>query len=200
MPKRFTPRERKIIYDFLVQRDGPRCMGCQKPEEEVELVINHKDGDRKNNHPDNLDLRCRRCNLEWMVKMNLQGTGVRPSGVSVDESVKVGVRVGRALKVDEEPPEMRVNREKEPLWRAWVLGRIIEGPPVQIWEAVDGGAEKYDVSQITVGRWLKKMLSPQGPLRLSEGRRGFQFLWLKEGALGLAAGSSTGKIPEDKQR
>ena len=64
---RVSERERKHLtnshywqYQYLAQRDGEKCNSCNKTD--GELIIDHKDGNRQSNSPQNLRLLCRSCN------------------------------------------------------------------------------------------------------------------------------------------
>src|SRR6266851_7934803 len=64
-------RTTKIIRDFLIERDGPNCSLCKKPPNQVQgmrLQINHRDGNKKNNKPWNLELTHGPCNREHFLK------------------------------------------------------------------------------------------------------------------------------------
>ncbi len=206
MPRSFTPEVREAYYAALKARDGPRCCGCQVSEDEKELVINHRDRNRSNNKLENLDLRCRRCNYFYMITAPVPPIPPRTSTqrVYVSENVVVpgpeaqGRRVVRAMDVTRETPEMRTNREKEPLFRAEVLKRIMGKDGLNLYDAQYGIAEVLDVSPVTTGRWLKKMLSRDGILELGPGARGYQFLFFKEG-YAVAGDSPKGKRPEDER-
>jgi len=97
------------------------------------------------------------------------------------ESVDEVGRGERLLAVGDESPEMRVSREKEPLFRGWVVDSVVtrhEGLTIR--DAVTEGAEVVGVSPNTTRRWLSKLTSPVGPLKIGEGSRGLQRLLLRE--------------------
>lgn len=46
-------------------KQGWRCPGCGRSRDEVERVdVHHRDGNPKNNDPDNLVALCKRCHLQ----------------------------------------------------------------------------------------------------------------------------------------
>ena len=52
-------------YQFLVTRDGEFCTICKKDPKEVgTLEVDHIDGDRNNNAPQNIRLMCHGCNIK----------------------------------------------------------------------------------------------------------------------------------------
>jgi len=77
MAKRLSPAANQITYDFIVQRDGPKCRNCLLPPPQFEgrskrgeIVvtygrhdIDHKNNDAGDWRPDNLQLLCRSCNV-----------------------------------------------------------------------------------------------------------------------------------------
>lgn len=91
-----------------------------------------------------------------------------------------GVRVERQLDVAHESPEMRVNREKEPLFRSTIIELALRPRGVTVDEALHEGAERVQISPVTARRYLKKMTSEAGPLVVGEGPRGHQRLLLRE--------------------
>lgn len=101
-----------------------------------------------------------------------------------ERAVDVAGRVDRALSVEDESPEMRVTREKRPLWVNEIYRRILSrdlvADPVTTHEAIYSVSHVYDVSPVTARRWLKQLLERDGSLDLGEGRRGHQVLRFKE--------------------
>lgn len=121
-----------------------------------------------------------------------------PNGVSsiVSESVRVrqdGVRidgnglsdearqVDRIMHVEEESPEMRVARAKEPEFRKWCLEHMMPPQSLTVHEAINAGAEAVGISIVTARRYLNKLVSFEGPFNLGEGERGHQELLIREG-------------------
>jgi len=98
------------------------------------------------------------------------------------------VRVERQVSVVDESPEMRVNREKEPLFRSRCIELSLRQSGLTLDQALHEVSEIVRISPVTARRYLKKMTSRAGPLVLGEGPRGHQRLllresyWLKEAA------------------
>ena len=156
----------RIVYQFLVGRDGEKCWGCSRKRN---LVVDHKDGNVRNNAPQNLRLACRRHN--WFAERQL--TGVR-------EREKVGEDAG-LVERGSMSKELEASRDNEPLFRSWMLDQIMGGKEVTFTDAMYGGAEFVGCSPAATYRYLKKMLSDPGPLELLPGRPGHQRLAFKEG-------------------
>jgi len=89
-------------------------------------------------------------------------------------------RVERQLDVVREPPEMRVNREKEPLYRAVCIDFALRPEGLTVDQALHEVPEKVQISPVTARRYLRKMTSNAGPLMLGEGPRGHQRLLIRE--------------------
>jgi len=90
------------------------------------------------------------------------------------------VRVDRQVSVVDESPEMRVNREKEPLFRSRCIELSLRHSGLTLDQALHEVAEIIQISPVTARRYLKKMTSRAGPLFLGEGPRGHQRLLLRE--------------------
>ena len=99
----------------------------------------------------------------------------RESLASGDES-----RMERQLSVADESPEMRVNREKEPLFRSKCIDSVLRPEGLTVDQALHEVAERVQISPVTARRYLKKMTSRAGPLDIGEGPRGHQRLLLRE--------------------
>ena len=91
-----------------------------------------------------------------------------------------GVRVERQLDVAHESPEMRVNREKEPQFRARCIELVLRPRGLTVDQAMHEVSEIVQISPVTARRYLKKVISEAGPLLLGEGPRGHQRLLLRE--------------------
>lgn len=76
---------------------------------------------------------------------------------------------------DLRPAEMERGDVLEPLWWTWVRGRVLYGPPLRVSEAIYGGAMRFTdygkkrrLSPVSTRRWLKKLISEEGPLTTNE--------------------------------
>lgn len=177
-----STKMRKIIWGFLIQRDGAFCQICHKTLNEAELVINHIDGDPKNNDPSNLNILCKSDNLKhiWSLRMRHDVSTPNSVCVKIDEGDE-GARVegDRSLNLIERElvasAEIKLNRDKEPEYRSYIFSSIIgiNGEVkdyLSIDEAIYGGAEKVHISPVTARRYLQKLTSGEGPLWIEDNK------------------------------
>jgi len=214
-------------YYALTKRDGEFCCVCKKGPEEAHLEVDHIDGDRNNNSPNNLRLLCHGCNVreywrkiheaikgqppekapiseilsgsspsqtserEIITKHDLLNTDPPPHIIQKiehrkDESVSEikaggeGRRVEQQLDVYRESPELRISREKEPEFRRLCVEYVISRSLFTVNDATFEVSEEISLSPITAQRYLKKLTSAKGPLKIGEGPRGHQRLLLRE--------------------
>lgn len=91
---------------------------------------------------ENLQLLCRVCNTIKNIKKTTISTTLQMS-YSQKKNLKI-----------------------EPLFRAYVVNRVIEsGGMYSVEDAINGGAEKYGFSKKTAGDYLDKLTSIEGPLK-----------------------------------
>jgi len=168
------PQKRYWIYMYLVERDGPNCLLCGVSHREKELVIDHADGNPENWAAENLRLLCKSCNEKerWrQIREAMQRAhGVIAATSPVRESERArlarvdGERGSNLVAQQDGSVELRLNREKEPWYRGWLMGRLLVEGSVSVDEALHAGAEKVGVSPLTARRYLKKLTSVEGPL------------------------------------
>ena len=127
---------RKKLYKEMIVDEGEFCKNCNVLGKERQLVIDHKDNNNSNNHRENRQFLCRRCNYKKNPK--------RP----VDECVS-----------ENEKSELQVNRTKEPQFRKFVAHEINERVRVPEHELINLGAEHIGMSPVTTKRYLDKMCS-----------------------------------------
>ena len=136
-------RTRNKLYMIIVRRDDESCKFCIRSPPEVNLVIDHKDNDNKNNNLNNLQLVCRSCNYKKNPR--------RPLAMCVNKEGRVRF------------DSISINQEKEPKFREYVYRELEEGRAV--WDdLVDSGAELVGVSIATTKKYLVKMVSKTGKL------------------------------------
>ena len=140
---------RKIAYAHL-KKFGVYCRGCQALESEKELIIDHKDNNNSNNHPNNWQFLCRSCNYIKNPRL-----AERPLDVCVGE--KVG-----ECDLFSKPTEISINREKEPEFREYVIRQVARNGPMKRRELVNTASERIGISQKTATRYLDKMCSSEG--------------------------------------
>lgn len=147
-------KTRDRLYPILVQRDGEYCRGCGKLPHERQLVIDHRDNNNSNNSHTNLQLLCKSCNY---LK--------NPKGESFDLCV--------SNNIEEKLEESCISKNKrtEPAFREFILSQIdnVNWYSIKWDDAVNWGAEKIGISTVTAERYLKKMTSRFGPLRVLSG-------------------------------
>ncbi len=186
--RNFRPRNAviRVVYRFLVQRDGKKCWRCPHTRN---LIVHHLDGDPGNMKPENLVLSCRKHNLPSHGGSRLSvSVGVRKRdgaessrlGVGGKESADGRLTAG-AVESGRMSDELRASRLFEPLFRGWVFEQLTPNAGVELTfnEAMFGGAEHVGCSPQTAYRYLQKMLAHNGPLKLLPGPRGKQRLALK---------------------
>ena len=71
-----------------------------------------------------------------------------------------------AASADEGTEELRKNQETEPFFRQWCLEIVAGRGEVLLKTIVAGVAELFDCSTTTTTRYLKKLTSELGPLRI----------------------------------
>jgi len=143
-------RDRKRDYENIKKRDGAYCRGCQALETERELVIHHKDNNNSNNNYSNQIFLCRKCN--YLVHPRL----------SEREPLDV---CGGVSEPFDTPSEIKINREKEPLFRKYAEEEVKANVQVLEKELINSGAEKLGLSIRTTPRYLTKMCSALGILQ-----------------------------------
>ena len=106
----------------------------------------------------------------------------REKNESVSEIKAVeGRRSERMLDVYRESPELRISREKEPEFRKKCLAYVLRSEGFTVHQAIYELAEEISLSPITCRRYLEKLTSAVGPLKIGEsGPRGHQVLLLRE--------------------
>jgi hypothetical protein len=177
---------------FLQERDGYSCRICRLDGKEARLEIDHINGDPRDNSPENLRLLCHKCNVNEYSRRfksmlaNSAGGSKREKTHPPPLESLVGERSGEcerkdALPVRDESLELMINREKEPLFRRVVLDMVLSRPrPVSVFDALHEGAERVGISPLTARRYLDKMTSKAGALRVGHGRRGHESLLPRE--------------------
>ena len=143
-------RKRKTAYPYLKNMFGAYCRGCHALESERELVIDHIDNNNKNNNPSNWQFLCRSCNY------------IKNPRLEEREPLDVCVGVSRPFDI---PSEIKINREREPLFRKYVEEEVKANVQVLEQELINSGAEKLGLSPRTTDRYLKKMYSSIGKLQ-----------------------------------
>ena len=82
--------------------------------------------------------------------------------VKQENALDVCVGVSRPFDI---PSEIKINREREPLFRKYVEEEVKANVQVLEQELINSGAEKLGLSPRTTDRYLKKMYSSIGKLQ-----------------------------------
>ena len=157
-------RQRKKLYNFLVERDGEKCKNCsRKPPDEVKKLVIDRIDNQGEYVPENIQLLCYRCNYLKNPRMKVS----KPlDDVSVSECVNVDeneLSMNSREKEELEPKsEIEINREKEPEVREYVKKRIGKDHEVPWRDLIDSAAEIVGISPITAERHIRKMVSSEG--------------------------------------
>jgi len=106
------------------------------------LVIDHRDNNNRNNDLSNLQILCRSCNYLKNPR--------RPVDLCVSEEET------------HDQTELEVNRQREPLFRRYVLHLINEQISIPQKDLIDSGSEHVSISPVTAKRYLDKMCSSTG--------------------------------------
>jgi len=151
------------------------------------MEVDHVDGDPYNNAPENLRLLCHSCNVREYYRKAREMIKRQPASVSRSlEAAASGVGVSvsedgrRIVDVERESPEIQINRVKEPLYVATVLEMMLRPEGLTVFDAIYEASQLIRISPATARRYLLKMSSRAGPLRVGEGPRGRQRLFLRE--------------------
>jgi hypothetical protein len=179
MPKRDqTPRERRIRYEFLIERDGNRCRKCgyELPKNLYLLEIDHINGDEHDWRPLNLGLACRSCNASMGALLQKQ-------------RVKAGARVvshARArADIDAADPNapLAINQKFHDDAKAWMEGQVraaeANGETCDKEDLSASAAELFHLSIPTTKRYLKESCSSVGVLMEIKDARGNVAITLK---------------------
>lgn len=148
-------RQRDYFLPLLIELYGTDlCIRCGKPGEE----IHHINGDDTDNRLENMCILCHGCNhLKKLQKKNLP--------------------VSRR----DYTPEHKKNLIKEPLFRRWLEGKLMENNGHYPFDhVIDEGAFITDVSTETIKRYLSKLSDhPSSPYVTHAGQFGEIEIWMR---------------------
>jgi hypothetical protein len=171
MPKRFTKKERKIIYGFLSQRDGEHCDLCGSTPPEVFLEVDHKEGTYLDYSPEKLRLLCKSCNRADGNRRRQRQSDKSPTKSVPRVSMREWGRSSQSpstlkdtLDYQSGPVEMQANELFEGDFRNWLFAYLKENGSIDWDEAIHSGAQFVDCSSQSTERYLKKLTSLEGPL------------------------------------
>lgn len=148
---RMNGKNRKRLYGIISVRDGEFCAMCEIVGSNKSLCIDHIDNNNNNNDLDNLQLLCKSCN----TKKNPRGKA-KPENESAE------------VETPKQSEEIRLKKKYEPMFRKWIEGQIQRYGRILLQDAVESGAEITGASIQTVERYLRKMCSLSGKLKVTE--------------------------------
>ena len=108
-------RDRKAVYNYLARTHGEMCNLCKIDGNSKTLVVDHIDNNNSNNHPENVQLLCRRCNY----KKNPRISEREP----LDNCESVCPPIHYISFIHHEN-EIERSKKKEPLFRKYVIEKI----------------------------------------------------------------------------
>lgn len=176
MGNRFQESHYKLAYSFIAERDGDYCLICgpKKDGFRYRLQIDHADNNQDNGSPENLHLLCPRCNCQKrqlpvaeqkkLIKVysdkNVRERE-REHGTGATKQIKALVDYSSGS------IEMQANSHYENNYREWLLANIKQIGFITKYESIHSGAEFVGCSSVTSDRYLKKMISATGVLKLA---------------------------------
>ena len=143
-------RMNKIARAYLTKKFGAHCRWCQALESERKLEVDHIDNKNSNNNPSNWQYLCYSCNY------------IKNPRLEEREPLDVCVGVSKPLDI---PSEIKINREREPLFRKYAEEEVKANVQVLEKELINSGAEKLGLSIRTTPKYLTKMCSALGILQ-----------------------------------
>lgn len=173
MANRFSTRQRGMIMNFLVERDGCYCLICKKHPPQVKLQIDHADNNPCNWDSPNLHLLCQQDNLilrdktthehKWIINNYATANARERMSRRVTESTN---EVKEKIDYDSGSAEMKANSYFETQFVQWVLEEMNRNEVLFKKEIINSGAHVVGCSQITAARYLDKLTSSAGPLEI----------------------------------
>lgn len=191
MPKRLSDKDRQVLIDAVITRDGDICTLCR------ETPVKHRTLDHVNNKArdhrlENLALLCRSCNTSegnrarrgqrvltpenlscWRARAHeTLANAVGRNALAGAPGARVPLRVSERERTDADRrgwglAEEAANLIMEPNYRLWLYRYVLTHGHITKEAAIDGGAEYLDqvvgrASQQTVERYFRKAISITG--------------------------------------
>ena len=170
-PRRWTVNTRVWAYRYLVLRDGEQCSLChanmtaQNVTAQNKLDIDHIDGNPHNNHPANLRLLCRSCNVKAGHQHRRRSQQRSALREREKRDGRPSTRIARKdANYREGSPEMQANLLYEVPFRRWLMRKVRTEGGYDRTTAIAEGAEVVGCSPLTTARYITKLTSPSGPL------------------------------------
>ncbi len=153
---RLTPTQKKRIKEYLIKRDGLKCMICGREEKYVDnLEIDHINGNASDHRGENLQLAHHRCNaVEYHKKM---------------QSNQAARDIKRQASSCPSPnSEVILNREYEPEFRKYCFVKTLESvksaEPITRNELRIEAREHVGCSSQTSYSYMERLFAKTGPL------------------------------------
>ena len=182
-PRRWATNTRAWAYRYLAVRDGEHCAICHassttqntpttadsttqnSPTTQNTLDIDHIDGNPSNNHPDNLRLLCRQCNVATSNRSNPRKSDSSDLRERERKEGRPSTRIARKdANYREGSSEMQANLLYEVKFRRWLMRKVTTEGGYDRTTAIAEGAELVGCSPLTTARYITKLTSPSGPL------------------------------------
>ncbi len=153
----------RLSYRAILEFCNARCAN-PKCRSKNNLTINHKTplSQGGTNDPKNCQLLCRRCNYFK-----------NPRKEPVDLMCE-------CVWDWAEHSELKENRRMEPLFRQWVLKKMMEKNPRRLDYFINAGAEHTGASTETTKRYIRKMTSDEGYYVIIHDPMKYQYLHFRE--------------------
>jgi hypothetical protein len=165
------PRAYGLTYQYLVLRDEERCVICKKNPSQIYLEIDHIDGNQNNNDLDNLCFMCKRHNCEMRGKSSaehrkiVQTYRLRNEKERDNNLDSPATRFAkRVIDYHDGSVEMKANRLFEIHFISWLMDKLKAVGEITRKEAIRSGAFITGGNTQTIGRYLDKLVSDEGPL------------------------------------
>ncbi len=175
MPRRLDVKQRRIIYDLLARMEGEYCLACfaegvgRRGPPEVNLEIDHANGDPSDWSGGNIHLVCKTHNLKFRRLSSKEHVLLMAAYSDVNVSVCMREnRDPRKIKVVEEvdlktgSPELRLNNIYEPGWLTWMHQQLTSYGNITRKEAINAGAAAQRCSNTTTARYCDVHTSSEG--------------------------------------
>jgi len=204
-------RAYSIVYGLLEDRDGDGCKICGKTPDDYKaigsrwerLTIDHRDGDKTNYNPSNLQLLCRPCNsskggkdeipadvdrgVDRTVKSTPRSTPRLATGQLGPKGDTIGVEREReresrgAVDYWGGSSEMKANELYRQRFTAWINNYLDDHSEITRIEAISSGAFISGANVQTVTRYLAPLVSIEGPLTQATNESGIQIIRRAQG-------------------
>lgn len=154
-----------MALQWAILHQKGKCYLCNIVHPNTPLILEHLDGNEENNPEDgsNWAAACQSTNVKKgkiYAKINNQNSAERES---VCVSVCDGVSgVESALDELNTSKELTKSEHIRPKFRVFVKKIVKKEENPRSKRILDGAAERFSISQMTAGRWLDGMCSPEG--------------------------------------